>query len=156
LIRQHGCSVTVGLGLLFSEKKLFCETRNRRKFLFILSEFRLLHLMEKANKFPSSHSTEDEIAQNSIANNFVEEKKTLNFTILFRTISRKTKMLGIPFRTISQKRKPLRISFLAIKQKEKLLDHPRTKKKHSDDLKKKTFFHITVFVPFHSEPWKLE
>jgi hypothetical protein len=31
--------------------------------------------MEKANKFPSSHSTEDEIAQNSIANHFVEEKK---------------------------------------------------------------------------------
>ncbi len=50
-------------------------------------------------------------------NHFVKYKNTTNFVILFRTISRKIKMLRILFWTILQKRKILGILFLTIKWK---------------------------------------
>jgi hypothetical protein len=45
---------------IFREKKLFPETRNRQKFSFIPSEFRLFRGTENIQNFVLSHSTEEE------------------------------------------------------------------------------------------------
>jgi hypothetical protein len=61
--------------------------------IFIPLEIRLFRGTENAtNSFPS-HSAKDKKAWNSVLNHLVEEKKTINLVILFRTIPWQIKLL---------------------------------------------------------------
>ncbi len=97
-----------------------------------------------------SSSAEDKKARNSIPNHFIEEKKTENFKILFRTIPQKIKMLGIPFGRREKYSEFRSEPWSERKNLWKLVsNHSRTKKNTWMTIK--TFFSPN-FTPFRSEP----
>jgi hypothetical protein len=71
-----------GLVLYFLREKIFRGMRNRGKFLFILSEFRLFCGMENSRNSIPSQSAEHKKAWNSVLNDLLEEKNTQNFILI--------------------------------------------------------------------------